>query len=764
MRFFYSLLLVLACTTLSHAQLVITEIMYNPPESGQDTYEFIEVYNNGANAVNMLGYSFTNGVEYTFTSGFNLGAGEYVLFATDSVAFAQAFGLTAFQITNGSLSNGGELITLSDDQGAVVDEVDYDDSFPWASEADGFGSSLVLCDFDSDNNDGSNWDNANTGTGVISGGLEIFANPGSASECPSGAEVRFLSASQEVGEDAGMVTISVEISNAATSTLSVDVVVNNMMSTATFGDDATGMATTTLNFNSGDAVDTMDVVITIVDDSEVEPIESLVFELANPSDGVFINAVGGRTDVLIADNDADIADIVITEIMYSPPGTDSDNEYLELYNNDTEAVNLEGYYFGAGIDDTLHNVTLMPGDYLVLAVDSVIFEGLYGVAAFQWTSGGLSNGGETIELRDPLGNVVDEVPYDDTGDWPEEADGSGAALVLCDPSADNSMASSWIAGVQPTGVFISGSEILGSPGAANDCTPPEPQGYTVYNVADITTINATGVADSLGTRAELTGIVYGVNLRPGGAQFTIIDAAGDGIATFSDDNDFGYAVTEGDEVTLQGVVSQFNGLIQLNLDTIIGGSSGNMLVDPTPVTVLDESTESQLVQIEGVTIVSSVVAGGGLNVTVAAGLDSFLVRVDFDTDITEELIQDLNTSGAALRITGIGGQFDSSEPYDEGYQLLPRYQADIEIISSVDEPAWAQDLKVYPNPTADRVQLSMSTDMEVVHLTNQLGQRVRSWEVNAQNQTLDVSNLPTGIYMLEIVASGERVVRTLVKQ
>lgn len=37
---------------------------------------------------------------------------------------------------------------------------------------------------------------------------------------------------------------------------------------------------------------------------------------------------------------------------------------------------------------------------------------------------------------------------------------------------------------------------------------------------------------------------------------------------------------------------------------------------------------------------------------------------------------------------GIGGQFDSSEFYDEGYQLLLCYQVDIEIIFFVDELVW----------------------------------------------------------------------------
>ncbi|NCP46491.1 MAG: lamin tail domain-containing protein, partial [Flavobacteriales bacterium] len=55
------------------ADLVITEIMYNPPESGTDTSEFIEIYNNGASAINLQDFTCTGGI-YTFPN-VNLAAG-----------------------------------------------------------------------------------------------------------------------------------------------------------------------------------------------------------------------------------------------------------------------------------------------------------------------------------------------------------------------------------------------------------------------------------------------------------------------------------------------------------------------------------------------------------------------------------------------------------------------------------------------------------------------------------------------------------------
>ncbi|MEZ4984021.1 MAG: lamin tail domain-containing protein [Saprospiraceae bacterium] len=157
----------------------------------------------------------------------------------------------------------------------------------------------------------------------------------------------------------------------------------------------------------------MMVTVTINDDAEAESLEAYTLVLANPSANLTIDGVGSSSTVFITDNDTQIADIVISEIMYNPPGTDTQYEYLELYNNDTESVNLEGYYFSSGIEDTLHAITLLPGDFLVLAVDSVSFEAAYGSAAFQWTAGSLNNGGETLELRDASGNIVDVVTYDD---------------------------------------------------------------------------------------------------------------------------------------------------------------------------------------------------------------------------------------------------------------------------------------------------------------------------------------------------------------
>jgi hypothetical protein len=49
-----------------------------------------------------------------------------------------------------------------------------------------------------------------------------------------------------------------------------------------------------------------------------------------------------------------------------------------------------------------------------------------------------SGGGELIRLYNGNGVLIDQVLYDDSGPWPEEADGNGPTLELINQNFDNS--------------------------------------------------------------------------------------------------------------------------------------------------------------------------------------------------------------------------------------------------------------------------------------------------------------------------------------
>jgi len=140
------------------ADLVLNEIMYNP--LGGSDYEFIELWNRGSVTVDLNGYRFSDGIDYTFTNPYSLPAGAYLVFAGDAAAFAVRYP----SVTNvapgsygGKLANEGERVTFENAYGTTVYTVRYGDSGFWPEWADGHGASLNLLNPDADPDDSLNW-------------------------------------------------------------------------------------------------------------------------------------------------------------------------------------------------------------------------------------------------------------------------------------------------------------------------------------------------------------------------------------------------------------------------------------------------------------------------------------------------------------------------------------------------------------------------------------------------------------------------------
>ncbi|NPD47999.1 MULTISPECIES: lamin tail domain-containing protein [unclassified Lentimicrobium] len=163
----------------SPGDIVITEIMYNPPESGVDSLEYIEIYNTTSSDINLGGFSISDQDDYYFPTDAFIAAHGYVVIAKDSMALERNFGYPdAYNLNFDGLANGGERITVKDNNGVILNEVVFDDNAPWP-EADGDGPSMVLCDLSSDHTDGANWTASTTTTGIVINGKDLFGSPGS---------------------------------------------------------------------------------------------------------------------------------------------------------------------------------------------------------------------------------------------------------------------------------------------------------------------------------------------------------------------------------------------------------------------------------------------------------------------------------------------------------------------------------------------------------------------------------------------------------
>jgi hypothetical protein len=154
--------------------------------------------------------------------------------------------------------------------------------------------------------------------------------------------------------------------------------------------------------------------------------------------------------------------IIINEINYNSHVDFNTGDWIELYNNRNEPVDLSGWTLKDENDDHIFNfpdgLDIDPHGYLVICEDVTAFRMLFpdvkdpiGEMNFR-----LGNGGDAIRLFAPDGSLRDVVYYEDSEPWPVPPDGEGPTLELVNPDYDNQMPENWVA-----------STSHGSPGQQN---------------------------------------------------------------------------------------------------------------------------------------------------------------------------------------------------------------------------------------------------------------------------------------------------------
>ena len=206
--------------------------------------------------------------------------------------------------------------------------------------------------------------------------------------------------------------------------------------------------------------------------------------------------------------------------------------------------------------------------------------------------------------------------------------------------------------------------------------------FPFYSPTTISKQNKVGkVADSLNVKCRVSGTVHGGNmLSGGGVQYTIMDKTA-GVVVLSAIKNFGYNVTQGDSVMVQGTVGQINGMVtMINLDTIVKIVGGRALRTPNISTDVDETTESKMTKFTRVILVNS----SDWPSSALSANTTKIVPVRHTDGTTDSLLIDAETNidgtsapAGYIDVTGIGGQADSTSPYTGRYYLAPRFLTDI---------------------------------------------------------------------------------------
>lgn len=162
------------------------------------------------------------------------------------------------------------------------------------------------------------------------------------------------------------------------------------------------------------------------------------------------------------------ATAVFNEVMYHPVPAAAP-EWIELRNVLSVNLDLSGWSLTGGVNFAFPAGTVLPsGGFLVVSSTA----GNPAAALGPWT-GSLANEGETIRLRNRSGGIVDELAYNDAGDWAAGADGSGSTLAKLRGDTASAEPASWLVSAQ-TG---------GTPGADNFPTPPPAPGIVLNELA-----------------------------------------------------------------------------------------------------------------------------------------------------------------------------------------------------------------------------------------------------------------------------------------
>ncbi len=154
----------------------------------------------------------------------------------------------------------------------------------------------------------------------------------------------------------------------------------------------------------------------------------------------------------------------ITEIMYNPGGRDTNWEWVEIYNNSDDTIDLSGYVFDDnaatglsqsnitnGLIAPLNSVVLINAENITVEEFKEVWGNINVVGVSDWPT--LGNGGDTIGLWDSFQsyegdqqsqlNAIETLTYDNNeAGWPN--DDGNSSISLINVTADNTIGSNWM--------------------------------------------------------------------------------------------------------------------------------------------------------------------------------------------------------------------------------------------------------------------------------------------------------------------------------
>ncbi len=419
--------------------VIINEIMADPtPRVGLPEFEYIELYNISKFPINLTGWKLSKGTSDIALPSYNLLADSFlILTTTTAVSSFTTLGAAIGVVSFPSLTNTGDQIILKNENGKIINQVNYtDDWYQDVDKKDG-GFSLELI----------------SPSQICRGKLNWKASENNRGGTPSKKNSVFSS----VGDVTGPTPVEVQVENNTTLIVNFDEPVDSLI------------AKNPSNYQLNQSISIAEI-LKITNQSYKLIVSQLV-------DGITYEiTVKGHQDCSGNIQNGDKAfsigigkkpqlhDVLITEIFAdeNPVIGLPEAEYIEIYNSTNQIIDLKGCTFTDGTSSVASfpaGAVLLPNEYAVVCSSTKLslfksFGKVFALSSFP----SLNSTGDNLVLKNSENRVVHQVSYLD--DWyadPNKNDG-GYALEMINLALYCQGGLNWKACVHPEG---------GTPGSQN---------------------------------------------------------------------------------------------------------------------------------------------------------------------------------------------------------------------------------------------------------------------------------------------------------
>ena len=447
--------------------IVFSEIMFKPaPRLDGRNLEFVEIYNSNPWFHDMSGYQIVCAdMSYTFPANTKIPGGGYLCIAAVPADIQTIYGIANVMGPYVGSLKKSETLELHDEQGAVLLIVPYSNVYPWPIATDGTGHSLALANPTYGEGDPRAWDISDT-VGGSPGQMDAFTP----SPLRNVVINEFLAHTDPPDYD------YLELYNHSTNAVDLsgciltdDLATNKCVLPGGTIIPARGFAAFSVT-NLSFLLDAAGEEIYLKNASQTRVLDAVQFgaqqngvatgrwpDGANDFYRLRAKTLGGSNAPVL------ISDVVINELMYDSISGNDDDQYIELYNKGTNAVNLAGWQLTSGVSFTFPSVTIVSNGYLVIGRNTAnLFSKYPNLNATNTVgnfSGKLSNDGEYLALTMPaehhttatngaivtniINIVVNDLTYGTGGRWGKWSSGGGSSLELVDPKSNNRLAANW---------------------------------------------------------------------------------------------------------------------------------------------------------------------------------------------------------------------------------------------------------------------------------------------------------------------------------